>query len=555
MKKRSSIWLRRKPARNQPHSKPELISSTALVILTATWIVGLDNISFWQGIYSAQEVLSQKFWFSAGALATTLVLSLSTVLRLLAFGRIFRPVLMLILVSSAAAAHFVDGWGVLIDKAMIRNLLETDWNESRELMTASLFIDLIFRGILPAIIVASISVRQIGPSQWGVSLLILLLSTLIIFGTSFWSFNSIYAPTFRAHRELRLQLVPTNFINGAIGLVRSSNPMRSAPTMVGQDAVKAQNPHNKPLLTVLVVGETARAQNFSLGGYAKPTNAVLKHENITYFNNVVSCGTDTATSLPCMFSNLGMNDFSLEKARSQENVLDVLQRAGVKVSWIDNNSGCKGVCERVPTKMVRNMGIPRCTQDTCYDESLVDAMASQISSTSDSLIVLHLQGSHGPAYFKRYPNPGVFEPACDTIKIQDCSRETLLNAYDNSIEYTSQVLDQIIHALMKRDSEVDAMMIYISDHGESLGEKGLYLHGMPMILAPKEQYQIPMIFWLSAGAEYQLNIKSSCLKQIAAQPISHDNLFHTLLGMKRISSVVYKENMDLLTLSRSKSPC
>lgn len=546
----------RKPAR--PPSKNTLkgVSQNVLVLLVATWLVVVDNLSFWRGFAGAQDSFSPRFWGSAFALALVLVLVIASVLRVLSVGRLIRPVLIVALIASASTAHFVDGWGVLIDKAMIRNLLETDWKESRDLMTVPLFLDNFLRGILPAIAVALVPLRTLSPVQWAKSVVAFWIVAAVLFGTSFVAFNSIYAPTFRAHRELRLQLVPSNAINGAMGLMPKQATRNRELQKVGQDATQSRVAGRKPLLTVLVVGETARAANFSLGGYDKPTNAPLMHENVSYLNNVISCGTDTATSLPCMFSNLGIGEFSVERARSRENVLDVLSRAGVAVSWIDNNSGCKGVCERIKTITPRDLNLPNCNESVCYDETLVTSLEQNLPSpATDAMVVLHLQGSHGPAYFKRYPQPGPFQPTCDTSRIQDCSSVALVNTYDNTIEYTSQVLDSTIHALKRLEGERDVVMVYVSDHGESLGENGLFLHGMPMMLAPKEQYKVPMIFWLSKGAERRIGVNRSCMAAIESDPWTHDNLFHTLLGLKTVTTMEYKQSLDIFALARAKGGC
>lgn len=226
------------------------------------------------------------------------------------------------------------------------------------------------------------------------------------------------------------------------------------------------------------------------------------------------------------------------------------------MTWIDNNSGCKGVCERVPTVTPKELGIPGCTEASCFDEVLVQSFKQRLPEPNkDALVVLHLQGSHGPAYFKRYPGQGAFQPTCDTNRIQDCSPAALMNTYDNTIEYTSRVLDATIHELKELQKTRDVVLVFISDHGESLGEKGLYLHGMPMVLAPQEQYRIPMIFWLSKGAEKRLGVKRSCLQAVASAPWSHDNLFHTLLGLKTVKTLEYKQSLDILAAAKNKEGC
>ena len=238
----------------------------------------------------------------------------------------------------------------------------------------------------------------------------------------------------------------------------------------------------RPALVVLVVGETARAANFSLGGYPRETNPRLAELPIVYFDDVSACGTTTAVSVPCMFSPYGRKAYSDAKAKSHESLLDVLQRTGVSVLWRDNNSGCKGACERVPQHEGRALRHPDfCAGDACFDEVLLEGLPAWIDALAgDGLVVLHQQGSHGPAYHERSPAAFKrFTPECADAAVESCSRESIVNAYDNTILYTDFVLSRLI-ALLEREAErFDVAMLYVSDHGESLGENGLYLHGLP----------------------------------------------------------------------------
>ena len=303
----------------------------------------------------------------------------------------------------------------------------------------------------------------------------------------------------------------------------------------------------------VVLGETARADNFSLTGYARPTNAALADRDVTFFSNVTSCGTDTASSVPCMFSDLGADRFSLDAASRRENVLDVLRSTGVQVGWVDNNSGCKGVCDRVESVNVSRD--PGCPDGQCQDEVLVAALKQRLPRVqSDTLLILHQQGSHGPAYFKRYPAPGRFQPTCMTNRIQDCPREALINTYDNTIDYTSRVLAMAID-LLASDQERDTVLLYVSDHGESLGERGIFLHGLPRILAPHEQSHVPMLLWMSAGAKGRLVPAGECLRALQPRALSHDNLFHTLLGAFGVEANVYRASLDILALAADASRC
>jgi lipid A ethanolaminephosphotransferase len=253
-----------------------------------------------------------------------------------------------------------------------------------------------------------------------------------------------------------------------------------------------------------------------------------------------------------MFSDLGAKDFDQDSAKSRQNVLDVLKRLGIETLWIENNSGCKGVCDRTRTLVASTEQPVGCAKGTCLDEALPRLLERELPSLqSDAVVVLHQQGSHGPAYYKRYPPPGVFQPTCDTNQIQTCARSALLNTYDNTIDYTSQILAMTLDVAASRRNAADYMVLYVSDHGESLGEAGLYLHGLPKVLAPKQQVQIPMMLWLSASAEKRLRTSRSCLSKVVQKPLSHDNLFHTMLGIYNVRSAAYNPSLDIFEMARS----
>jgi lipid A ethanolaminephosphotransferase len=255
-----------------------------------------------------------------------------------------------------------------------------------------------------------------------------------------------------------------------------------------------------------------------------------------------------------MFSDVGRKKLHANLASEREGMLDVLQRAGIKVFWRDNNSGCKGVCARVPHEDVSRSNVPGiCHDGACYDGILLHGLQDYIDGLhDDAVIVLHMNGSHGPAYFKRYP-PGaeVFTPACRTAELNRCTRDSIVNAYDNSIRYTDAVLSQLIRLLQGNTQRFDTAMLYVSDHGESLGENGLYLHGVPYALAPREQLHVPLLIWLSDAMYDRLRVDRACLADHRNERLTHDNLFHTVLGLAMIRTAAYVEALDVLRACRA----
>jgi len=332
---------------------------------------------------------------------------------------------------------------------------------------------------------------------------------------------------------------------------RSAGRPREA---IGLDASRgkwAQTPHRRPLLVVLVVGETARAANWGLNGYRRATTPQLAAmPELISFAQVTSCGTNTEVSLPCMFSPWGRRQYDEARVRRSESLLHVVQRAGVNVFWRDNQSGCKGVCDGIPHEVVDPRQSPAlCEEGRCLDEALLVGLERRLQRPDggDQFLVLHQLGNHGPAYDKRYPDAfRRFTPVCATADLRRCSREQIVNAYDNALLYTDHVLARTIAWLREHGAGRDTALIYVSDHGESLGENGLYLHGLPYAIAPDVQTQVPMLLWLSPGIAETQGIDTACVRQRAAQPAAHDHLFHSLLGLLDVSTSLYDPAMDLL---------
>jgi lipid A ethanolaminephosphotransferase len=159
-------------------------------------------------------------------------------------------------------------------------------------------------------------------------------------------------------------------------------------------------------------------------------------------------------------------------------------------------------------------------------------------------------GSHGPTYYRRYPeNNSVFKPDCLKSDIQNCSTTELVNTYDNSIAYTDLVLSKLIEVLQASDV-TDKAFLYVSDHGESLGEKGLYLHGFPYALAPEEQTHIPIIFWSNKLADSNYN---QCIELVRSNTFSHDNIFDSLLGLTQVMSTEYQPEFDIFNACKAPS--
>lgn len=526
-------------------------SPPVLNLMVALWMLAVLNRPFWAALWAAAGG-----WEAANLvwLATLPVFALAWVwlaLEMLTWGRAAKPVLCVLLVLAATTAFFMLRYGVVFDREMLLNVLETDVAEVRELISPALLAWVLAVGVVPAVLVARLPVAARGwrPMLIGkagvVALLLALLAALAA------SFFSSYASLFRNHRDLRLQFVPTNLLAAAHGYARDRLARTPRLEDVAADAVRLEGAQRagRPLVAVIVVGETARAANLTINGYERATTpALAARTDLINFGTASACGTATATALPCMFLDVGRSGYESGLAARRQSLLDVLQRAGLDVWWVENNSGCKGVCDRV--KVINpawrsEHGL--CPPAGCFDEVLLDALHERLTAVQrDTVIVLHLKGQHGPAYYLRYPQAFErFTPVCKSNALDRCDRQAVVNAYDNALTYTDHVLDWAISLLDSQSARTDTALIFVSDHGESLGEKGLFLHGMPYDLAPREQKEVPMLAWLAASTRKRLGVDTACLAR-QRDTLSHDNLYHTVLGLVGVRSSVYRRNADML---------
>lgn len=529
-----------------------------LILLLAVYIAVALNYPFWRKLLIAAEPHNFGDWHFLAATLIASILAFYLVLLPISFKPLLRTLVLIILPVTAAASYFMTEYGVVINSDMVRNVVETNSREVHDLVSWRLVAWVGILGILPAVLFAVIPWRQqtfkaeaLAKARYAaVAGLILVLAIFPVWG----SFLSL----FREHRDLKLTLTPFNYIVAASNYWNKRNVAQAKVlARYGEDAHRIVNVHSRERrsLFVIVVGETARWDHFALNGYGRPTNPELsKIEGLINYPLAYSCGTDTAQSVPCMFSGLGKAGFTNAKAASRENLLDILKRNGIDVIWRENQAGCKGVCARVPTETLTGHVAPTFfVSSENFDDVLVDGLDQRIASLQrDTVIVLHMMGSHGPAYWKRYPEKfEIFKPACKVVQFSDCEADQIINAYDNTIVYSDHVLARLIGVLAEADHHgVDTGMLYVSDHGESLGERNMYLHGMPYALAPEAQIHVPMFVWLSPSMREGAGVDVRCLADRAPQRVSHDNLFSSVLGLMDVETRVYDSALDLFSACR-----
>lgn len=510
------------------------------------------NFSFWRQTFAAMWTPSLG---STAFMASVLVLvwCLQALLLLLMPTRLLmRAAASALFVVAALSSYFTQAYGALMNRDMLRNALQTDAAEVSGLLSLDLLLYFIVLGVLPAVLVWKVVLPPVSWRRQIRQRIYVIGGALVLAAGGVLGCSANYAVYLRAHKPIRFALSPAAAVSSAVGLVSQAG--RSADELPIQDpggmAHRVEPPTAKPMLLFIVIGETARAANFQLGGYARPTTPQLAGTpDLVYFGNATACGTSTAISVPCMFSHLDRKQFDVDEAGRYTNLLDSLMDAGFDVEWRDNNAGCKGVCARVRTTEYSSRPVAHlCEHSYCYDEIMLEDLASRIRDLkNDTVIVFHQIGSHGPAYFERYPAEFErFKPSCRSKELQRCSEQEVINAYDNTIAYTDHVLARQIDILRTAD-RIDSVLVYASDHGESLGEQGVYLHGMPYAFAPDAQKRVPTLLWASAGYRARTKLDMSCLRRRASQPTSHDNLYHTILGAARVRDSVYQPSLDVLS--------
>jgi lipid A ethanolaminephosphotransferase len=523
--------------------------------VASAWLLLVYNLRFWSESLTAVGGWSGRGVLFLGALAVILLIVQAWLLLLLPGRRLPVYVVAALLAAAAILAYFESAYVVYFDKVMVRNVFETDAAETQALLTPKLFAYVALLGVLPAALVSRVTLPR---ETWRHRLkagAVALVGGFVLIAALALAFSANLASFLREHKPLRYLLNPAAFVYGAVAnaIGETDTPRKVAYIEGPVEKLEPAAASTKPLLVLLVVGETARAANFQLGGYARPTNPQLEGvDGLVYFTDARSCGTSTATSIPCMFSHLGRTHFDLDEAPAQSNLLDAAVRGDVRVEWRDNNSGCKHVCERVGMIDVKKE-VPACANGECFDEAMVSGLRDELlGDRRNTLIVLHTAGSHGPAYFERYgPEFETFKPACRSPDLAKCDRQSIVNAYDNTIVHTDHVLFEQIGLLESLEGEYDSALVYISDHGESLGEKGLYLHAAPYFMAPDEQTHVPLLMWFSDGYRKRAGIDPSCVSARATQPASHDNLYHTVLGALALRSGAYRPDEDLLAGCRA----
>ena len=540
------------------------LSSETLIIATIAFLLVFANHAFWQRLGIGLGAISAQNLLTYLAVAAILLALLSLLLGLFSPRLALKPLVTILLLIAAGASYFMDNYGAIIDRHALQSAFESDARESAEWLSLGMLWPALKIAVIPSLLLwfgVEIIKRPFAQAAKR-RIAMLAVCALLVGGLIAWKFQPL-ASLARNHAELRDLLNPLNVINATRTYIKKAGKtlptvmqpvaadVKRGPSWMESPDVQSAGIAPKPTLFVIVVGESARASSFGLlsritDPSAPDTTPELAQLPITLFAQTDSCGTNTATSVPCMFSNLGRKNYDETQANSQDNLLDIYQRAGFSVTWIDNNTGSKNVARRVAeVDVAHRTDAGLCVSDGCHDEILLPELDQRIATIKgDTVLVLHMLGSHGPAYFQRYPERFArFTPVCKSVELQQCSEAELKNSYDNSILYTDFVVAEMIKRLQNATA-LQTALFFVSDHGESTGEHGFFLHGAPFSIAPKEQTRVPMFFWLSNEFAAARGVNSACLAQKRLVPTSHDAMFPMLLRLMDLRTIAYQSALD-----------
>ncbi|MFN4119415.1 phosphoethanolamine transferase [Acidovorax sp.] len=547
-------------------SQPAPLHPVWVVVLISTWLATACNVPLWREVAQLPGQGSLRGWGFAVAFAIIVAAGNAALLSLLAWRWTLKPAAALMVVMAAFGAYFMLAYGIAIDASMLTNVLQTDAHETTDLLSWRMLFTVLALAAPPLLWLYRTPLQRLGALRHaahnaallGGAVALAVLCLLLVFQD--------FASTMRNHTRLRYLINPLNSVY-ALGHI-ATRPLRMNTTQllpVGRDAqlgASYAGQAKSPLL-VLVLGETGRSGNFGINGYERNTTPLLAaRTDLVSARNAWSCGTSTAASVPCMFSHLGRTGYEA-RAANFESLIDVLHHAGLAVLWVDNQSGCKGVCDRIGETLTSAPKSPTpdpalCPGGECLDRVMLQDLDTRIAALPaeqrqrGTVVVLHQMGSHGPAYYKRSaPDNKKFGPECTSTALQECERQQVVNAYDNSVVETDFFLDSVLKWLAAQDSKAQTAMIYVADHGESLGENNLYLHGLPYSIAPDVQKHVPWITWLSPAMQARTQVATGCLQhELAERRITHDNYFHSVLGLMDVKTGAYSTGLDMFASCR-----
>ncbi len=508
--------------------------STRLSLFTFSCIVSIGtlllyNLPFFQFVIdNSNEGPVGVVWLIASLVIIMLVLNfMMTYLAMFCMRIVGRIVLAILSIINATAVYFILTYSVFIDATTIENVFNTRYSEASGFFSWGLWLFILVFGVLPALFclfqpVVMGKAKKLGIYCGGSLAVTLVIGLLNINQTLFISQHDT---------ELGGLLQPWSYI---------ANTYRIISFRQDEQAEEIKLPDGKitdeeKAVVVLVIGESARKANFQLYGYKRDTNPLLSKQKELKVYQANSCATYTTAGSKAILEPKDCDDL-------YELLPNYAFRTGVDVSWRTSNWG------EPPIHIDEYLTDPQLADlygvSNAYDDILFHGLRERIESSKKNkvLIILHTSTSHGPQYANKYPKEfEVYKPVAMNVEEGEKNVGMLVNAYDNTIRYTDYLLDSLINTLHAM-TDWKSAMIFISDHGESLGENKMFMHGLPMKLAPKEQYEIPFLVWTSENFRTYKSDLPAVLEQ--------HYIFHSVLNLLSIQSPAYNKDLDIFQETR-----
>ena len=515
------VRMHLKPSRQKLTASKSLFTFSSIVSLGTLLFY---NVPFFS--YVAQhtdETMGGKLFLLASLVVIMLVLNFMMTYLVMWLLRVVGRVLLAVLaVINATALHFILTYGVIIDATTIENVFNTRYSEASGFFSWSLWLCILGLGVLPALYclwqpVVYGKAKKLAVCC-GSSLAVVLVIALMHIGQTLWISQH--------DTELGGLLQPWSYLVNTCRVLSSQHDEQVEEIKLADGQI---TDHEKAVV-VLVIGESARKANFQLYGYQRDTNPLLSKQEGLKVYQANACATYTTAGTKAILEPIDSGDL-------YELLPNYAFRTGVDVSWRTYNWGEPPIhIDEYLTDVDLGKMYPDVNRD--YDGILFAGLRERIlSSKKDKvLIILHTSTSHGPKYADKCPEEfHVYQPV-----------DNLVNAYDNTIRYTDFLLDGLINTL-RGLTDWHTAMIFISDHGESLGENNMFMHGLPMKLAPKEQYEIPFLVWTSDNFRRYKPTAQSQEAPAGELPalLEQHYIFHSVLNLLSIESPAYNEKFDI----------
>ncbi len=480
------------------------------------------------------ETGAGKAFLMASLVAVMLALNFLMTYLVMFFTRtVGRVLLALLAVVSATALYFIVTYGVIIDATTVGNVLNTRYSEASAFFSWPLWLCIGGLGVVPAAYCLLQPIdygkaRRMAACCGGALALVLATAAANI-GQTLWISEH--------DTELGALLQPWSYLVNSVRVASSKHDEQAEEIRLPDGRVADQ----KKAVVVLVIGESARKANFQLYGYGRPTNPKLSRRRGLTVLQARSCATYTTAGTKAILEPKNSSDL-------YEVLPNYAFRTGADVAWRTTNWGEPPIhIDDYLTDTELAERYPDACKD--YDGILFAGLRERIAQSTKHkvLIVLHTSTSHGPYYAGKYPKEfEVFRPVARNVEEGEKNTDLLVNAYDNTIVYTDHLLDSLISTLQSLTGWHSAML-FISDHGESLGENKMFMHGLPMSIAPKVQYEIPFIVWTSEDfrrCKPQSDKATPPEGQLPAV-IDQHYVFHSVLNLLSIQSTAYDERHDI----------